>query len=145
MRIEDVGGQVSLFGPDMESGRMSPGCTARRGARTSGSSWSRSSKLKNRPLMLLDLRPGAGNLLGLYWEYNPAWLGPPGTLNTSECPSGAEESSLWQILQAAVPSRYYSSPRACRGILRRAEARGRTLPEELEAALRLQGGVPPEP
>ena len=31
--------------------------------------------------------------------------------------------------------RYCLSPKACRGILRRAEKRGKTLPEPLEAAL----------
>ena len=93
--------------------------------------------------MLLDLRPGAGNLLGPYWEYDPAWLGPPGRLNTSECPKGAVDASLSQILQVTVPSKYYLSRTACRGILRRAEERGKPLPPELELALKLQAGIIP--
>ena len=91
--------------------------------------------------MLLDLRPGAGNLLGPYWEYDPAWLGPPGRLNTSECPKGAVESSLSQILLDTVPSRYYLSRKACLGILRRARERGKPLPPQLEQALKLQAGT----
>ena len=91
--------------------------------------------------MLLDLRPGAGGLLGPYWEYNPAWLGPPGRLNTSECPKGVVESSLSQILLDTVPSRYYLSRRACLGILRRAKERGKPLPPQLEQALKLQAGA----
>ena len=96
----------------------------------------RSSKLKNHTFMLLDLRPGAGNMLGAYWEYDPPWLGSFGTLNTSECPKDAVECSLWQILQATAPSRYSLSQTACLGILRRAECRGKSLPPLLEAALR---------
>ena len=57
-------------------------------------------------------------------EYDPAWLGPPGRLNTSECPKGAVGSSLSQILLDTVPSKYYLSRKACLGILRRAKERG---------------------
>ena len=92
-------------------------------------------------LILLDLRPGAGNLLGPYWEYDPPWLGPPGTLNTSESPNGGAGSSLSQILQDTVPSKYYLSKAACLGILRRAEQRGKALPPQLKEALELQAGV----
>ena len=96
--------------------------------------------------MLLDLRPGAGNMLGAYWEYDPPWLGSFGMLNTSECPKDAVECSLWQILQATAPSRYSLSQTACLGILRRAACRGKSLPPLLEAALRMQAGLdPPTP
>ncbi|MDE7042501.1 MAG: DNA cytosine methyltransferase [Oscillospiraceae bacterium] len=91
--------------------------------------------------MLLDLRPGAGNMLGPCWEYDPAWLGQHGPLNTSECPKGAVGSSLSQILLDTVPSKYYLSRTACRGILRRAEERGKPLPPQLELALKLQAGI----
>ena len=50
-------------------------------------------------------------------------------------PSVAVESSLSLILQDNVPARFTLSPRACRGILARAERRGRALPPELEEAL----------
>jgi hypothetical protein len=39
------------------------------------------------------------------------------------------------ILEADVPEKYYLSPKACQGILRRAERRGKKLPELLEVAL----------
>ena len=91
--------------------------------------------------MLLDLRPGAGNMLGPCWEYDPVWLGQSGRLNTSACPKGAVESSLSQILQASAPSKYYLSRTACRGILRRAKERGKPLPPQLELALKLQAGM----
>ena len=143
MQTKNVDGQVSLFAPDWPHGRtcLESIQAASRPARTFSRSSRRSSALKNRTLMLLDLRPGAGNLLGPYWEYDPAWLGPPGRLNTSECPKGAVESSLSQILLDTVPSRYYLSRRACLGILRRARERGKPLPPQLEQALKLQAGT----
>jgi hypothetical protein len=58
------------------------------------------------------------------------------TLSTSEYPSDVVASSLSGILETGdVPQRYYLSARACEGILRRAAARKRTLPEQLRLAL----------
>lgn len=57
------------------------------------------------------------------------------TLNTGECPSVARESTLSQILQANAPRKYYLSAKACAGILRRAEKRGKELPPMLREAL----------
>ena len=145
-------GQISMFDLDLVSGRTCPalspaGETPKQEksgqAKTSGSSSSRFSKLKNHTFMLLDLRPGAGNMLGPYWEYDPVWPGSFGTLNTSECPSDVVVSFLWQILQAIVPSRYCLSNKACRGILRRSEERGKPLPEDLERVLRIQAKLIP--
>ena len=155
MRTEDMEGQGSIFDQDSGSGRTLSVLSAAGGplrqvkrslGRIFGQSSKRSSKLKNQTFMLLDLRPGAGNILGAYWEYDPPWLGPHGTQNTSECPRGAAESSLWQILQATAPSQYSLSQTACLGILRRADCRGKSLPPLLEAALRMQAGLdPPTP
>ena len=143
MQTKELAGQGSMFGPDSVYGKMCPESTAaeQRPARTSARSSRRSFGSKNHTLMLLDLRPGAGNMLGPYWEYDPAWLGRSGRLNTSACPKGGVESSLSQILQASVPSKYYLSRAACRGILRRAEERGKSLPPQLELALKLQAGI----
>ena len=57
------------------------------------------------------------------------------TLNTGECPSVAVASTLSSILQANAPETYYLSAKACEGILRRAERRGKTLPPMLKEAL----------
>jgi len=57
------------------------------------------------------------------------------TLNILEWPSAAAVCSLSGILETDVPPKYFLSPRAARGILRRAEKRGRSLPEQLRAAL----------
>ena len=122
MQTENLEGQESIFDRDSGSGKMSSvlsqvGGTLKRVKKSLGrifkKSSKRSSKLKNHTFMLLDLRPGAGNMLGAYWEYDPPWLGSFGTLNTSECPKDAVECSLWQILQATAPSRYSLSQTAC--------------------------------
>jgi hypothetical protein len=58
------------------------------------------------------------------------------TLNTLEWPSDAAVCSLSDVLETgAVPQRYFLSATACRGILRRAEKRGKQLPQSLQAAL----------
>jgi len=56
-----------------------------------------------------------------------------------ECPKDAEESLLSDILEETGEHllRYCLSPKACQGILRRAEKRGRILPPPLEAALKM--------
>lgn len=58
------------------------------------------------------------------------------TLNFGESPREENVSTLSQILEANVPEKYYLSPKACRGILNRAERRGKRLPEMLMEALK---------
>ena len=92
--------------------------------------------------MSLDLTPGHGNLLGeSYWELISPYAGGAWTLNTGVSPRGARESSLSRILQGAPPTKYYLTPRACLGILRRAFERGKALPKKLERALKIQAGL----
>ena len=76
-------GQVSLFGQDWPRGKMCPAPLAAgtRPAATSKRFSKRSYRLKNHTFMLLDLRPGAGNLLGPCWEYDPVLPGSFGMLN----------------------------------------------------------------
>lgn len=69
------------------------------------------------------------------WTDDGALLGELSTLNTGECPNVAVESHLSQILEAAPLPKYCLSAKACLGILRRAERRGKDLPEKLKAAL----------
>lgn len=145
MLIENEDGQLMLFVQDLDYGRtcqvVSPPEIRKEAISERFSK--RSSKLRNRTLMCLDLRPGAGNLLGPYWEYDPPWLGQYGPLNTSACPRDATESCLSSILQDSVPSKFYLTPTACLGILRRAKERGKRLPPQLETALRIQAGLLP--
>src|SRR5262249_40399856 len=72
------------------------------------------------------------------WEnsgaFNPS-LGLCWTRDILEWRSGAVECSLSAVLESEVPSRFFLSPRAAKGILRRAEKRGRSLPATLLQAL----------
>jgi len=68
------------------------------------------------------------------------------TLNGSEWPKGAVVCSLSDVLEtAAVPQRFFLSAKACAGILRRAERRGKKLPAMLEDALRMVSSTNPMP
>ena len=136
--------QLTLFDLDICAGRMYQEHSVQRAAKISASSSRRSSELKTAPVQCLDLTPGAGNLLGQsFWEINSAWLGESWMLNSGVSPSEERESSLSQILQDEVPSKYYLSRTACLGILRRAEVRGKELPPQLREALLLQAGPAP--
>jgi hypothetical protein len=58
------------------------------------------------------------------------------TLNGSEWPSDAVVCSLSDVLETGdLPQRFYLSAKACAGIIRRAEKRGKKLPEALHQAL----------
>lgn len=61
--------------------------------------------------------------------------GESSMLNTSELPNDAVGCLLWQVLDREVSPRYSLSAKACAGILRRAEARKKTLPPTLKVAL----------
>ena len=67
-------------------------------------------------------------------------LGACTTPNISAQHSGAGACFLSAILQENVPEKYSLSPKACAGILRRAERRGKDLPPLLKAALIQQAG-----
>ena len=56
--------------------------------------------------------------------------------NISEWPNDAAVCSLSQVLEkGSIPQKYFLSSMACAGILRRAEKRGKKLPEQLARAL----------
>ena len=80
-----------------------------------------------------------GTLVPSSGRWSNSGMGTPTeslTLNTSEWPSDAAVCSLSQILETGdVPQRVFLSPKACQGILRRAEKRGKTLPPPLAHAL----------
>ena len=86
------------------------------------------------------LRMGGGRWAPSSGGWQTSGMGGPGecwTLSTPEYPSDGVASSLSDILETGdVPQRYFLSATACRGILRRAEKRGKELPAALHAALR---------
>ena len=145
MKTNSVEGQVSLYDLGIWCGKTSPepSLPENQRAKISASSSKKYAELAAIPYMFLDLTPGTGNLLGQYeWEMLSPWRGESSIRNTGPAPrSVAGVSTLSQILQAKVPRKYYLSETACLGILRRAEERGKELPETLERALRIQSGL----
>lgn len=140
--MENVVEQLCLFDLDTKFGRMSPERSPPQKAKTSVRCLKKLYELRTADFQFLDLCTGAGNLLGVSWEIDSPSLGEFWTLNTGPAPhNGGDVSTLSQILQEQVPLKYYLSKAACLGILRRAEVRGRDLPEILRRALQVQAGI----
>ena len=138
------GEQASLFAPDTSAGRtcQARSAQARRTGRISGLSWRKLLDYIAPDYQFLDLSSDAGNLLGQYeWTTRSALHGGCWLRNTGASPRDAIESFLSQILQAQPPKKYYLTTAACLGILRRAEERGKPLPQALNTALRIQAGL----
>ena len=133
--------QLSLFGPDTCSGKTCRAHSQAMTGRTFEQCWRKQRAWQSQTCQSLDLRPGHGNLLGAYWEEISPSHGRFTMRNFSESPKDAAVSSLSQILLGTVPQKYYLSAKACRGILRRSAERGKTLPQQLESAVRMQAGL----
>ena len=86
-----------------------------------------------------------GTLVPSSGRWDNSGMGTPTeswTLNTLEFPSEGVACSLSDVLETGdVPRRFFLSATACRGILRRAEKRGKELPEPLRHALEAVAGV----
>ena len=123
---------------DTSCGKMSPAPFPQTKAKTSRQSSKQSAPSKSRTFLFLDLQAGNGQMPERSWQTDSPLRGVCSTRNTGESPSGENVSTLSQILQAGVPEKYYLSPKACLGILRRASVRGKELPEVLRIALERQ-------
>lgn len=83
----------------------------------------------------------AGKKPESHWEITALSNGAYLTLNTSDWRSGASVCSLSSTLETGpVDPRFFLSPKACAGILRRAEKRGKELPTMLRQALEQVAG-----
>lgn len=133
-------GQISLFDLGIWCGKTSPELSPAENQKEkiSGESLKKPAVYRRSPYLYLDRRAGHGLLPGLLWDKDSLLLGGYWTLNFGESPRDVEESSLSQILEDTVPEKYYLSPTACGGIIRRSRNRGKMLPEILEQALRMQ-------
>lgn len=166
---EQMEGQMSLFDQDMPFTKTSPEPSAPTKEKTSEPCLKKQPKLQTKMPMFLDLRAENGVRAGAYWETDGVSLGEymtpnigefhsgenayvysltlAGTqqerycLNCSEKPLTEIPSKLSWILEKNPDPKYNLSQKACLGILRRAENRGKTLPPMLESALRRQAGV----
>lgn len=120
---------------DSLSGKTSQELSPLTGGATSGRSSKRSAKSKIPVFQYLDLTGTLGNTQDASWELATQLPGVSTTLNFGAYPSEERVSTLSQILEVNAPEKYCLSPRACRGILRRAENRGKQLPPILKEAL----------
>jgi len=132
---EQLDGQMSFFDQDSQYGRTSRELSAVTKGKTFRPLSKRSAMSANPVFLFLNLTRESGSLLGLSWEMVGALPGESMTLNFGESPSEERGSTLSQILDLQAPEKYSLSPRACAGILRRAEKRGKTLPDMLRDAL----------
>ena len=132
---ETMDGQVSLFDQDTWYGKTSPEHSAATRARTSAPSLKKPHGSRTKLPLFLNLRKASGRPQDASWEMGGALLGVYSMQSFGESPSDAVESHLSQILEEHPPRRYFLSAKACAGILRRAERRGKQLPEMLRQAL----------
>lgn len=119
-----------------QCGRMSPGRSAQTKEKTLTELSKNSVKSATPTLMFLDRRTANGAKPDSTWEIISPSLGDSSTLNIGEFPKDASVSSLSSILEDNVLEKYFLSVRACEGILRRSDERGKPLAELLVIALK---------
>ena len=147
--------QMDIFGenrPDTWSGKTFPEPFQATEAKTSAPSSKKRRTSSNRNALFLDLRTENGRTPDASWATDGPLHGAYTMRSFGECPitmitdssnpqglrNGVGVSRLSQILEAEVHPKYYLSAKACEGILRRAERRGKELPPELKDALERQ-------
>ena len=126
-------------------GRMYPEPSAVITEKTSEPSLKRPPKSQTKLPLFLDLRGASGAVAEPSWEMGGLLLGEYTMHSFGEYPRDANESHLSQILVECADQKYYLTEKACTGILRRAEKRGKPLPEELRTALEEQCHFKNEP
>lgn len=134
-------GQVTWSDLGIWSGKTCPEHFQATKGETLQQSSKKSSASQNRKPPILKCLKKAGTPGGattMKWEDDGAWLGECMTRNTGESPNVAVVSRLSQILEETPQAKYSLSAKACQGILRRAERRGKDLPETLKAVLLMQ-------
>ena len=166
--IETLEDQVDLFDQDAWSGKTSSEPLVQTKEKTSAPSSRKRSTSSTRMPLFLNLRKKDGTNQEPSWETDGASLGDVMTassteflkeengfvslriltetqhqeysliLNCGEYPKIPNPTKLSQILEKNPDPKYNLSAKACRGILNRAEKRGKALPKELEKALMSQ-------
>jgi hypothetical protein len=92
---------------------------------------------KTSPVLSRQIAEKPSEASSLRWTSSgTVWRGACSMRSISDSPNAGSASFLSDILETGdLPRRYFLSPRACRGILKRASRRGRVLPAALTAAL----------
>ena len=140
---ERTEGQVTWSDLGLWSGKTCQEPSAATKGETLRQSSKRSSASQSRKPPILKCLKKAGQLGGdttMKWEDDGAWLGECMTRNTGESPNAAVVSRLSQILEETPQEKYSLSAKACQGILRGAERRGKDLPKLLKQVLLMQSG-----
>ena len=130
--------QLKLFDQDLWSGKTSPELSAPTKVKILELCLKKQPKSFSQTPLFLNLQKENGAQAAVSWEEGGALLGEFATHSFGECPSVAVVSRLSQILEEAPHPKYFLSAKACAGILRRAEKRGRKLPQQLESVLQYQ-------
>ena len=128
--------EISIFAdPVTLCGKMSavPSQAEHPRAKTSESCLKKSQGSANRMPLYLDLTNGA--TADASWVKGGQLLGEFTMHSFGELPNEGVESRLSQVLETNPPEKYALSAIACRGILNRANRRGKKLPQVLEIAL----------
>jgi hypothetical protein len=136
-----MGEQMNIFDRDSWCGKTCPEHLAVTKEKTSERSSKKRQKWQKGMPAFLDLRTANGHTPDASWEMGGALLGEYTMLSFGEYPSEEKESRLSQILEATPHPKYCLSARACQGILRRAEKRGKELPKMLKEALERQASL----
>lgn len=121
---------------DLSSGKMSQEHSPQTKDKTSKQSSLKSAKSKTAKYLCLNLQ--SGKTQEELWETVTVSHGDSLMLSIGVFPREDNASTLSQILMESVQEKYYLSPRACLGILRRASSRGKELPIVLKKALERQ-------
>lgn len=155
-------GQVTWSDLGISCGKTWSEHSAATEEKTSQPCWKKLRVSQNQDFLYLDCRKsGNGQKQEPLTVMGGLLLGELTTLNAGEKPSEtavqemlsvwgphsvAEESRLSQILEEKPLPKYNLTAKACLGILRRAERRGKDLPERLKAVLirQSQGALPQE-
>ena len=128
-------GQLNFADLGLPYGKTSPVPSRVTKAKTSGQSSRHLQKSETQTCQYLFLRKVNGKRPDSCWETVTASRGEPMMRNFGESPRDVRESTLSQILVPNAPTKYSLTPKACQGILRRAERRGKELPPMLRMAL----------
>ena len=132
--------QMSIFDQDLWCGKTSPELSAQTEEKISERCCTKRSRLPAvKPPLFLCLEKNGQQADALpMWKANGALLGEFSTRSFGEFPNADEESHLSQILEDNPHPKYSLSAKACQGILRRAERRGKELQPILKNALEQQ-------
>ena len=135
----EQGEQISFFDQDLWFSKMSKACFPQTGGQISDVSSKKPQELSTVTPLFLDLRT---DRLGLIpeplWETSGLSLGVYMTHSFGASPNVAVVSRLSQILEDRPHPKYCLSAKACQGILRRSQNRGKELPPILKQALEEQ-------